>query len=113
MALMLLLSRPSAAATKKVPSDFLVQGLEDIEPAFAQYPGKMYSGTLAVDHDDVVGEMMFWLFAPDEPAVENKKTLTVWLNGGPGCSAFFAGVFFEHGPVTVPLVRASLIDPTF
>jgi hypothetical protein len=107
MLLLVLQGRPASPATRKNPSDFLVTGLDEIEPAFADYPGKMYSGLLPVDHGDVVkGELMFWLFAPDEPiGVSNQKTLTTWLNGGPGCSSFFAGIFFEHGPVTIPLVR--------
>jgi hypothetical protein len=116
MLLLLLQGQPASASTttttkpsaaKKNPSDFLVTGLDEIEPAFADYPGKMYSGLLPVDHGNVVkGELMFWLFAPDEPiGVSNQKTLTTWLNGGPGCSSFFAGIFFEHGPVTIPLVR--------
>lgn len=89
-----------AKAQKKLPADFLVEGLQEIEPAFAQFEGNMYSGLLPMDNGNRNGELMFWLFAPHEPSTD--KTLMVWLNGGPGCSAFFAGVFFEHGPVTIP-----------
>lgn len=96
----------ASANPPKTRDDFCVQGLDEIEPAFGHYPGDMYAGTLPVDHDEVKGEMMFWLFAPDDPLIENKKTLTVWLNGGPGCSSFFAGLLFEHGPATVPLQPA-------
>ena len=64
--------------------DFLVEGLEEAEPAYSQFEGKMYAGTLPSSHDSRVGEMMFWLFEPDTQIVEN--SLVVWLNGGPGTS---------------------------
>lgn len=55
---------------------------------------------------------MFWLFKPHEQSVEN--TLTLWLNGGPGCSSFNCGVMMENSPVTQPLHDAGYccLQPT-
>jgi hypothetical protein len=61
----------------------------------------MYAGLLPMDHEERHGEIMFWLFASRVPLARN--TLTIWFNGGPGCSSFNGGVFFENSPVTVPL----------
>lgn len=85
----------------KTKEDFLVTGLEQVEPAYAQFPGKMYAGTLPIDRDGRRGEMMFWLFEPDAQSVP--ETIAIWLNGGPGCSSFNCGVMMEHSPVTQPL----------
>jgi carboxypeptidase C (cathepsin A) len=89
------------------PSDFLVQGLEEIEPAFQSFDGSMFAGRLPIDLPDDYsdneppsGEYMFWLFQPNNATAMD--TVTIWLNGGPGCSSFFAGVMFECAPVTVP-----------
>ena len=91
---------------KRLPaaSDLKVNGLERVEPAFEHFQGHMYSGLLPMDNGDRHGELMFWLFSPSHPTVAD--TITVWLNGGPGCSSFFAGVFFETAPVTIPLKAA-------
>ena len=87
-----------SAATKQ-PDDFLVEGLDEIEPAFAEFQGKMYSGRIPMDNENRHGKLQFWLFAPSHPTTSD--TLTIWLNGGPGCSSFSGGVFIEIGPVTV------------
>lgn len=74
---------------------FRVHGLEDIEPAFASFQGKMYAGLLPFHLDDnkQEGEFMFWLFEPDEIEVEN--ALSIYLSGGP-VSSRSSIVFARH-----------------
>ena len=110
----LLLNQARASATKKLadPSQFLVTGLEEIEPAFATFKGKMYAGLIPFtsNDSDEEGEFMFWLFEPDHPEVTN--TLSIYLSGGPGCSSIGTGNFFGSGPVAVPKFPAGMVDPT-
>ena len=106
----------------KSPAEFLVQGLEGIEPAYAEFQGDMFAGLMPVlepkvDGDDLqedkktVGQMMFWMFEPETQSIE--KTIVIWLNGGPGCSSFNCGVLMENSPVTQPLHPAGFccLDP--
>jgi hypothetical protein len=46
-----------------------MSSLETIQPAYAQFSGSMYAGTIPTHHDDRRGEMMFWLFEPQTQAV--------------------------------------------
>jgi carboxypeptidase C (cathepsin A) len=62
--------------------DYLVQGLEEIEPAYATFEGVMHAGLISVNEDitDETGKLMFWMFDKDEKDVED--TLLIWFNGG-------------------------------
>mmetsp|Transcript_5224 Transcript_5224/g.9273 ORF Transcript_5224/g.9273 Transcript_5224/m.9273 type:complete len:697 (+) Transcript_5224:32-2122(+) len=96
------------------PHELQVNKLENVVEAFKSFPGRMYAGSLPMDHESFTpgrnpenkrtGFLQFWLFIPDEIAAEG--TMVSWFNGGPGCSSFSAGIMFETSPVTVPLNEA-------
>ena len=100
---MTLAASHSQAKKHELPTmkDFLVQGLEEVEPEYAKFEGSTYAGRLPINNGNREGELMFWFFVPDNPV--NPDSVTIWLNGGPGCSSFNCGVMFETSPVTVPL----------
>ena len=89
------------------PDQFLVKGLEEIEPSYATFKGKMYAGLIPFHTD---GKFMFWLFEPDRQEVPD--TLSIYISGGPGCSSIGTGNVFGSGPVTVPKFPAGMVDPT-
>ncbi len=61
-------------------SDFVVRGLENVQPAYADFDGVMYAGRLPANNGIRRGETMFWLFEPTTQSVPD--TLVIWLNGG-------------------------------
>jgi hypothetical protein len=54
------------------------RGLDEVEPAFSRLFEEMYAGLLPMDNGNRRGEIMFWLFAPDHPAVPDSL---IWFNG--------------------------------
>lgn len=103
----LMLQQVSATTMPATPDQFLVTGLEEIEPAFATFKGKMYAGYIPFTDD---GAFMFWYFQPDHAELPN--ALSMYLSGGPGCSSIGTGNFFGSGPVAVPKFPAGRVDPT-
>ncbi|CAK3881307.1 alpha beta-hydrolase [Lecanosticta acicola] len=55
--------------------------------------GESYSGLLPIDNTK---ELFFWFVPSTNPAAKNE--ITIWLNGGPGCSSL-DGFLHENGPV--------------
>ena len=125
-------SSSSGASNLKDISEYLVDidELSSVEPSFREFDGTMYSGLIPFDTSGIgddttgasrVGELMFWLFVPpnallqdNDPAdAEDRKKVILWLNGGPGCSSFHAGVLFETAPITSKMHDAGYCCSTF
>ncbi|PIA41804.1 hypothetical protein AQUCO_02200319v1 [Aquilegia coerulea] len=50
-----------------------------------------------IDIDDKTGKSLFYYYVEAQKNADNKP-LTLWLNGGPGCSSVGGGAFTELGP---------------
>lgn len=58
--------------------------------------GESYAGLLPIgEASDESRQLWFWFFPSTNPAANNE--ITVWLNGGPGCSSM-TGLITENGP---------------
>lgn len=58
--------------------------------------GESYAGTLPISSDpNDINRLWFWFFPSTNPLAS--KEITIWLNGGPGCSSL-DGLFQENGP---------------
>jgi len=57
--------------------------------------GESYAGLIPTSNDTNPGELYFWFFPSSNPKAE--KEITIWLNGGPGCSSL-EGFLQENGP---------------
>ncbi|KAK8024491.1 hypothetical protein PG993_012557 [Apiospora rasikravindrae] len=58
--------------------------------------GESYSGLLSITEDlNAAEKLFFWFFPSTNQAAE--KEITIWLNGGPGCSSL-EGLIQENGP---------------
>lgn len=80
------------------PSEFVVNGTGFPEVDFDI--GESYAGRLPINVPDAINgssdnELFFWFFPSKNPAATNE--VTVWLNGGPGCSSL-DGLLQENGP---------------
>ncbi|CAK9309716.1 unnamed protein product [Citrullus colocynthis] len=86
-----ILSGGGSAGVEGFPNEDLVLRLPGQPPVgFKQYAGY-------VDVDVKNGRSLFYYFVEAEEQPE-KKPLTLWLNGGPGCSSVGGGAFTELGP---------------
>ncbi|UKZ83872.1 hypothetical protein TrVFT333_011686 [Trichoderma virens FT-333] len=60
--------------------------------------GESYSGLLPISNKtDEKDNMFFWFFPTVNEQHKKDKEITIWLNGGPGCSSL-AGLLIENGP---------------
>ncbi|GKT43464.1 putative serine carboxypeptidase [Colletotrichum spaethianum] len=60
--------------------------------------GESYAGLLPIsDSPDETRKLFFWFFP--STATQTPDEITIWLNGGPGCSSL-SGLLTENGPFT-------------
>jgi carboxypeptidase D len=57
--------------------------------------GESYAGNIEIPARNDNSSLYFWYFPTANPA--GKNDLTIWLNGGPGCSSL-EGLLQENGP---------------
>jgi carboxypeptidase D len=77
-----------------VHAEFAVNG--SALPEFDFNIGESYAGVLPITaNSSDPNKLWFWFFPSENPLAS--KEITIWLNGGPGCSSL-DGLFQENGP---------------
>lgn len=99
------LQNPVKLHEGKVPSDYLVRNLPGL-PAGTNIT--QYAGYVTIN-PATAANIFFWLIESDE--APDTKPLTIWFNGGPGCSGIFDGFFLEHGPFRLSNDLSMSINP--
>ncbi|KAF1989543.1 alpha/beta-hydrolase [Aulographum hederae CBS 113979] len=74
---------------------FKVDGSAGAIPNVTFDIGESYAGLLPISSTPNASELYFWFFPTTNP--EGSEDLTIWLNGGPGCSSL-EGFLQENGP---------------
>lgn len=83
----------SASLTQAYLPEFVVNGTGIPEVDFDV--GESYAGRMSIGAPNSTDRLFFWFFPSKNPAARNE--ITVWLNGGPGCSSM-DGLLQENGP---------------
>ncbi|KAI9640380.1 hypothetical protein NHQ30_011125 [Ciborinia camelliae] len=89
-------SRSTSKYLTNSTASFVVNGTA--LPEFDFDIGESYAGTLPVSTNaSDTNRLWFWFFPSENPLAD--KEITIWLNGGPGCSSL-DGLLQENGPFT-------------
>ncbi|KAF2675099.1 alpha/beta-hydrolase [Microthyrium microscopicum] len=83
---------PKQVVQNNVTAKFIVDGKKIPEVNFDV--GESYAGSIPIGSSNNTS-LFFWYFPTTNP--DGKNDLTIWLNGGPGCSSL-EGFLQENGP---------------
>lgn len=98
-------ARQSSPFLNNMTQQFVVNGSALPEVDFDI--GESFAGLLPIsDAANETRKLYFWFFPSSNP--DASEEITIWLNGGPGCSSLL-GFFTENGPV---LWQAGTLAPT-